>query len=54
MTSLMDVVSTWMAAFAILEALEIDSLLVSELQDKLEKTFKQTKKMKRFFMKVNT
>jgi hypothetical protein len=43
-----------MDAFVILEALESDSLLVSELQDKLEKTFKQTKKMKRFFMKVNT
>ena len=54
MTSLMDVVTTWMAAFAILDDLEIDSLLVSELQDKLEKTIKLTKIIKLFFMKVNT
>ena len=32
-TSLMDVVTNWMAVFSILEALEIDSLLVSVPQD---------------------
>ena len=32
-TSLMDVVTTWMDAFVILWALESDSLLVSELQE---------------------
>ncbi len=53
--SLMIVVGvSWMDVFVILEDLEIDSLLVSELQDKLEKTIKLTKIMKRFFMKVNT
>ena len=44
----------WMDSFAILEALEIYSLLVSELRDMQEKTIKLTKIMKRFFMKVNT
>ena len=51
-TSLIVVGGSWMEAFVILGALEIDSLLVSELQDKLEKTIKLTKIMKRFFMKV--
>ena len=54
MTSLIVVGVSWMDAFVILGALEIDSLLVSELQDKLEKTIKTTKIMKRFFMKVKT
>ena len=54
MTSLMADVTTWMDDFVIFGALEIDSLLVSELQGKLEKTIKLTKIMKRFFMKVNT
>ena len=54
MTSLIVVGVSWMDVFVILGALEIDSLLVSELQDKLEKTIKLTKIMKRFFMKVNT
>ena len=40
MTSLTVVWFTWMAAFVILEDLEIDSLLVSELQDMQEKTIK--------------
>ena len=53
-TSLMVVGVSWMDAFVIFGALEIDSLLVSELQDKLEKTIKLTKIMKRFFMKVKT
>ena len=39
-------------AFVIFGALEIDSLLVSELQDKLKKTIKLTKIMKLFFIKV--
>ena len=51
-TSLVDAGFVWMDVFVILEDLEIDSLLVSELQDKLEKTIKLTKIMKRFFMKV--
>ena len=45
-TSLMVVGGSWMDVFVILGALEIDSLLVSELQDKLEKTIKLTKIMK--------
>ena len=53
-TSLMVVGVSWMDAFVILEALESDSLLVSELQDKLEKTIKLTNIMKRFFMKLKT
>ena len=53
-TSLMDDGLSWVDAFVILGALEIDSLLVSELQEKLEKTIKLTKILKRFFMKVNT
>jgi len=52
-TSLIVVGVSWMAAFVILEDLESDSLLVSELQDKLEKTIKLIKIMKLFFMKVN-
>ena len=54
MTSLIVVGVSWMDAFVILGALEIDSSLVSELQEKLEKTIKLTKIMKRFFIKVNT
>ena len=53
-TSLMVVGGSWMDVFVILEDLEIDSLLVSELQDKLEKTIKLTNIMKRFFMKLKT
>ena len=53
-TSLVDAGFVWMDVFVILEDLEIDSLLVSELQDKLEKTIKLTKIMKRIIMKVNT
>ena len=53
-TSLMVAGLAWKDDFVILGALEIDSLLVSELQDKLEKTIKLTKIMKQFFMKVNT
>ena len=54
LTSLIVVKVSWMDAFVILGTLEIDSLLESELQDKLEKTIKMTKIMKRFFMKVKT
>ena len=53
-TSLIVVKVSWMDAFVILGTLEIDSLLESELQDKLEKTIKLTKIMKRLLMKVNT
>ena len=51
-TSLVDAGFVWMDVFVILEDLEIDSLLVSELQDKLEKTIKLTKIMKQFFIKL--
>ena len=51
-TSLIVVKVSWMDAFVILGTLEIDSLLESELQDKLEKTIKLTKIMKQFFIKL--
>ena len=52
LTSLIVVGVSWMEAFVILGAFEIDSLLESELQDKLEKTIKLTKIMKQFFIKL--
>ena len=54
LTSLMVVWFTWIDDFVIWGRLATGSLLVSELQDKLEKIIKLTKIMKRFFMKVKT
>ena len=54
LTSLMIVWFTWIDDFVIWCSSVAVSLLVSELQDKLKKTIKQAKIMKRYFIKVNT